>query len=433
MFNWQTEDSEDWENGPAPQPPPRPQRRRMALLLGILLGLLLLSGGVIVIRQLNQRVGSVNDLLIADIRASHATIEQAATSRDVDLFMTQLSGRSDAWATAQEQLIAGGRFLDRSDFGLTPLGHPAEPAVELAPDLLSAVVTTARPYAIQIGGGLTETVTLQQTAVYRPGPRRWLLAPPDPAFWGANQQASTRYLTLNYPERDAALAAQLLRYLDTQVAGLCANEPDLICPPDLHITVELVSDPSSLANATTAAVLARDTAGLMLPTPTLVGLPADAAAAAALSRGYAAPVVTAALQQATGYTCCKRSQMVQTVIDYYLAEKQLRPWPVTAVTIDNSIAENITVATMRAYWLKDTVADFQAIWPVYAVMDFVLGRETRPSTVQLLQEIISAPSWEAWLVTAVGKAQSGPIERDWLAYLFENDSRDDPPPLIQAP
>lgn len=436
MLNWQTEDDPDWQDEPErPSQPPRPQRRRTLIFTMLVVGLLLGGTAVVVARQLNQRVDDVNDLLIADIGASHATIEQAARSADTDLFVTLLSGRSVPWAEAQAQLVTHGRYQTPTDFGLTRLDDSVEPVIDLAPDLLSAVVTTTRPYAIQVGNGLTDTVRLVETAVYRPGPNRWLLSPPDSDFWGPDQQASTRYLTLSYPERDAVHAQRMLLDLDTRLAGLCANEPDLTCPPDLHLYVTLSTDPASLENGSTAAVLTRATADLILPTPTLIGLPVDAAAARALTRGYAAPVVTAALQQALGYSCCTRGQMFQAVADYYLAEQQLRPWPVTAATFDNSIATNMTVATMRAYWPEDNVADFQAIWPVYAVMDFVLGRDARPSTLYLLQEVAAAASWEGWLTTAMGGAYSpiGRIEQDWLLYLYENDTSDDPPPLTLTP
>ena len=145
MLNWQTEDDPNWNDEPnRPPASQRPQRRRLKLLLAILLLLLLLGAtAVVVARQFTQRVDDVNDLLIADIGASHATIEQAAQNQDADLFLSLLSGRSESWVEAQQRLAAAGDYFDRSDFGLASLAGPAEPAIELAPDLLSAVVTTA--------------------------------------------------------------------------------------------------------------------------------------------------------------------------------------------------------------------------------------------------------------------------------------------------
>ena len=128
-------------------------------------------------------------------------IEQAALDQDDDLFVTFLSGRDPSWVAAQETAVRDNHYLGRTLFGLDLVAdEPFEPQIDLNLDLSSATVRTPRAYSLEVGNGLQETVVLSQTAVYRPGPNRWLLSPPEPEFWGEPTLHNGVLLNVEYPE-----------------------------------------------------------------------------------------------------------------------------------------------------------------------------------------------------------------------------------------
>jgi hypothetical protein len=229
------------------------------------------------------------------------------------------------------QLVESGTLTERGGLGLMllPVTEPVTPTIEMTADLLEAEVKTLLPYAIEIGNGLTETVALVQTAVYRAGSNRWLLSPPDIAYWNGVHQIKGQYITLFYPERDNAIAQSLLLSLDEKIGQLCAQFQDVDCPADYHILVELATDPASLAQLDLLAVVrVVDRRQLVLPTPTLVGLPLDQAGEQALFRGYGRLVVAAVLTDLWDYTCCDDSEALYfAVLEDRLRQLGLQAWP----------------------------------------------------------------------------------------------------------
>ncbi|PVE35238.1 hypothetical protein DC030_14655, partial [Enterococcus faecalis] len=122
-------------------------------------------------------------------------------------------------------------FFGRSLLGL-PLAaaQPDTPAqITLDPEFRQAEVSFPRVYLTMNKEGVTQTVTLQQTAVYRRGAQRWLLAPPDAEFWGNRQTYAGNYLIMQYPARDGAWADRLAGDLDALLGRTCTTFADLNC------------------------------------------------------------------------------------------------------------------------------------------------------------------------------------------------------------
>ncbi|NKQ33978.1 MAG: hypothetical protein HF973_00010, partial [Chloroflexi bacterium] len=268
-FDWHTEDEIEWEGvaEPAADTAVSPQRRWRVWLLA---GALLLAGTAVlfVARQLNQRVEAASSAVELDAQASHRVLQEAAQKRDGELFATFLSGRDPDWGNAQVSLVNQGLYLERPLFGLAWLpGSTAVISATLSPDLRTAELTVVQAYSFDIGHGLTETVRLAQTEVYRRAEDRFLLAPPPDDFWGEPRQFSTAYLTIHYPARDEVWVRPLAARLEASVAEVCA-EWGADCPANFHLSLDFSASPAAFLPEE------READGLLvLPAPSLVGRP----------------------------------------------------------------------------------------------------------------------------------------------------------------
>ncbi|MBK9052119.1 MAG: hypothetical protein IPL78_14785 [Chloroflexi bacterium] len=187
-FSWQTDEDSHWDE-PLPGPPTGPrQRGGWQWLLVIAAAALLIS--TVIYARLQQQVKEATTQAEQDVLAAHQLSQHAAASNDLDLFRSNLSRRDPNWADAQRELISEGLFLDRSAFGLRWWGEtgitltdaaatPTLPiTITLAPDLLSAEIVYEQEYLLTGSATTSETIRLQQTAVYRRGGGRWLRADP---------------------------------------------------------------------------------------------------------------------------------------------------------------------------------------------------------------------------------------------------------------
>lgn len=251
-----------------------------------------------------------------------------------------------------------GRLYEREMLGLhwLPLAdvNSRLPDIELDidPELNAAELRFAQEYAIDVGNGVTETVILRQTAVYRRGAQRWLLSPPDADFWGDTITDRGSILTLAYPERDKPIAEKLAFDLDAKLNEMCRTLPDLNCPDDLRLHLRLNNDLTSLGWM--AEPLSTLSAGfpMDLPTPTLVGLPVDEAGYQALYRGYAAKLATAVISQLVGYDCCQHAIFFQALTNYQLSRLGLRPWPVTVDDYARVVSERVSGYELNQVWQR---------------------------------------------------------------------------------
>ncbi|MCB8945570.1 MAG: hypothetical protein H6658_17615 [Ardenticatenaceae bacterium] len=430
QFNWQQDAEDNWDEpvtyNPKPENP-RPQRRWWLIPI-----FLLVIGGTIwlLLQQANQRVEEATTAVTNDLLSSHSLLIQAVYSQDNDLFTTLISGRDPKWTASQQALLPQDLFFSRPSFDLTA-AFPRQPnlniaqdsliSLDFAPDLLSAELIVGLPYTFTLPNGQVQSITLQQTAVYRLGNQRWLYAPPDDDFWGRTRNVERDKLILTYPARDEELAQRLATDLEQTVEQLCSRLDDINCPDNFQITLALTSDPDILLNLTNPQNLWQSKQRIVLPTPTLIGLPTDEAGYQALRRGYATQVATAVIAQLVEYQCCNGVPFFQTLLHYQLSQLDLRTWPVTQADYQRAYDEAISLSTAIPYWRSDNL---QAIapedqWLIYLITDFLL-RADKNSSPAFAQRILNVESsMIPWLAnnvlprpeTALGTTT---ISREWF-------------------
>ncbi len=354
--------------------------------------------------------------------ASHETLTAAAVAGDAELFVSFLSGREREWAEAQERLVRRGNYLDRASFGLAPAVAPLSPTVILSPDLLSAELVTQAAYALDVGNGLTETVTLEQRAVFRQGADRWLLAPPDEVFWGGTAATGGRYLRLSYPIRDATIAERLARELDAALAEFCRDVGDNCA----HIILVLSTSPASFIAYNRPEALWSGGSEIVMPTPTLAGRPLDDAGYRALYRVYATRVVGAAAANAAGWQCCDDAVFYGALLDAQLSRLGLRPWPLTTNDYRQLAVAPDTLDNLQRLWRASETTPEQRR-AVYALVEFLVARRATlhddPTIVDMqrfLLDGVDRSFWE-WLSGVTSDAYGSPemFERDFLGFLAE--------------
>lgn len=435
-FDWKTEET-DWDRPPsrpadpstfASEPaaddstavtyeivakgPGRPRRRTMAFMI-VALALVVALGGV-VYRQFERRLVEGRERAEADVLASHTTVLDAAEAGDTELFVGFLSGRDPQWSVAQAGLVGNDAFDNRSAFGFSSIATthaPAAPAITLAPDLNSAEVSAPQAYEVALGMGLTETITLTQTATYRRGPDRWLLAPPDADFWGDTRVIDGRHARLSYPARDAAVAQRFSRDLEAVLADLCDGTPGL-CPP---LTVNFSTNPIALSGRP------QEPADLLLPAPSLLGVPVDEAGYRAVSRRYATIIVDTLAEQYSGGACCGENPLYDSLRVALLSRLGLLSWQPTGDETQSLLRDPAPLESVAALWQSDgdsgAAVDAGIVSPF---VDFLIRHAGDVPIVEmqrLLVENRGNPLWD-WLVPATRNRYGSPadFERDWLEY-----------------
>ncbi|MCA9936113.1 MAG: hypothetical protein KC415_19405 [Anaerolineales bacterium] len=455
-FDWYSEEDAGWDEQNAPKlEPKRPRRWPRVLLILLIVGVGLGTAVFTLYRQLNNRVDEVSFELESRIRESHAIVYKAGEQADRDLFITFLSGRDDVWAAAEERVVGAGLLFRRHGFGLEWLPGDAETAVsavEIAPTLTSAVVTATHHYAVNVGHGLTQTVTFLQTAVYRLGSDRWIFSPPDDDYWGNTESSSGELLTLTYPARDTAVAQRLAADLEAKLNEMCGRLADINCPADMHIAIDLSPNPTALyetnklpGHLTMTAPPVRSFGWysfparlsnervLTLPTPTLFGLPTDEAAYQAMFRGYAARVVSAAITEMAGWECCDdQAVMFQVLLDWQLAQLGLKMWPVQAQDYERVLVTSLTAVFDKwqpIFDLEEAVAQDQT--DLYLLFEFLI-RNTGLSAA-ILQRSLMNDGDEAWNIVAEDYPTIPDLEQGWIGYLYGRSQAAQSPPPIPFP
>lgn len=303
-FDWQTDEEAIWQNGSNREKDTAVSTsfftpKRVYLGLGALAILTLAL--VVAYSQIGRRVAATTSGFKADVLAAHQLLQETAVADDEDLFQALLLPQV-RWRDTQKQLRTAHLFWNRSALSLWLNSDEYEPAalaaasVAFSPDFTQATVQQPLPYVTMQADEELQPVSLLYTAVYRRIDDRWLLSPPDEAFWGDAVTISGKALTLIVPARDETVGRQLAADLDSFVHQLCQEE-DLQCPGDFQLELELETDIDSLLGLNRSyrlRTIYRSDSGrifqMRLPTPTLVGLPADEAAYQALYRGYAAQI-----------------------------------------------------------------------------------------------------------------------------------------------
>ena len=374
------------------------QRRwRVALLGLVLVGV----ASWLVYRQVNRRMEAIAADVEADFLASHDLVRLAAQQGDAELVNTILSGRDLRWAQAYERLVADRVLYDRSPWGLTWLPEEGEVVdVTLSPDLMAAELLFNQSYQKSV----TETVVLQQTAVYRLGPNRWLFSPPDNDFWGTWQRQEGTLLTLVYAARDEAMALQLHSDLEAVLQDMC----DLLtraCPASLQVTVRLDTQPDSLVNVLLEpqSLWRYGRYRILLPSPTLVGLPVDEVGYEVLRRRYARQMVSVMIADLTDYQCCTRDTFFRALLARQLDELGLQSWPLNEghYMVVGRQPEDLApfLETVTPFW-HNVFSDAGQIddwWRVYILTDFLLTIDPKVTPANLQNRLHARSSYNGWL------------------------------------
>lgn len=436
MFDWQTEDdTTDW-NEPQPSPKTAVSRRVpwVIIWVGLLIGI---AGGVVYYRvqaQITQQMTAVEQ----EVVAIHQFVYGLGQQGDLELFRAQLSGRDPAWTASQLHLVEQGLLLDRQAFGFSHPGIISDTdylTVTLSPDLLSAEVTAVYRYVVQPSDEMSQTLWLQQTAVYRRSiEQKWLLSPPLNDFWGGWDTINTHYLTLTYPRRDATVAEQLALDLDDALRQMCQLE-DIGCPPDLHVQIRLSVDPQHLLESTNPAAVLRRRDIIELPTPTLLGVPLNDAGYRALSRGYGVQVVSAVITQLVGYDCCQHVPLYLALLAYQLDELKLSPWPLTPTDYDELLEGFNNQVGYQIWQNSDPSLTTTERTHVYSLVAFTLSETASGNSIADMQRHLSdASNYMTWL------RQFLPADYDianfgarWRGFIYQQSAIAHIPPPIPWP
>ncbi len=397
-FEWQHEDGE-WDDTSS-QPLPKPSKSKRYVIVGVGLILVLVMAVLVITWQVNQQLQRTETAVKTNILASHHLVQSAAASADSELLLSVLSGRLPSWTDAQQENLLANVMFDRAPWGLELIPSPInrEPQLTIAPDLTEGELVFPLDYQFMTTSGVTETVVLSQTAVYRQGIRSWLLAPPDSAFWGDWQTTEGERLTLIYPERDTPWAEKLAVDLEQILQQICLD-PDLPdCAEDAMYTIRFDSHPGSLADAAEWTNLYNDDPYLNLPAPTLFGLPADEAAYQAMVQAYGVPLATAVFTNLFGWECCRYPAIFQTITEYQLSKMGLMAWPITTGDHIQALQEGLDFIALTDYWRSyQSDESDSSNWFLYTAFDFIFRQYPDLSPVYLLTSMQERGDMAYWL------------------------------------
>lgn len=417
-FEWVTDEESEW---PEPTPePPKKTRRSLPWRWLLVIMLALVIGGSWLAGQMQQRLETATQLVTQDVRAAYTLYAQAAQRQDVDLLKSLITGSSPLWWQTQVALLREDLLLGRWPMGLMPADNSPAPEISTiipSPDLTEAEVITRQPYLVVHADGRTETITLESTTHLRRGTDRWLVVPPDANYWGEWQVKNGTNLNIIYPERDKEQAELLLEGLEAHLARAC-RELDLPCPAANSYTIRLDTDPASLLQtADPIAMLTRQPI-LNLPAPSLVGHPIDAAGERALRRAYAAHFIAAVLVYNTGWRCCEQGLFHQALIDYQLAQLDLRPWPLQDSHYQAMIHEPMVgMAGLGRYWHEPPVHPINgtAQPQIYSMVEVLLSQEPMLNPFVIQQRLAVMDNYQNWIGSLAGFGfLNQDFQRAWL-------------------
>lgn len=335
-FDWHTdEDAEqlDWQDDQ--EPSHKPKLSSKWKWRGLMLVMLLLIGaGGFLYWQTEKRVSAATEATKNDIIDTHMLMMATAGEGDVDLFKANLSGSDVNWTDEQITAVSEQQFFMRQSYQLMfrSAGPPNKPTLDditLSNNFMAAEVRYTQPYIVDLTGGITETVTLAYTAVYRQGTDRWLYAPPRRDFWGDWKTYSYSHLEIAALEREDELISEYGPRLNRYIQQLCVGG-GFVCDDDWQLQVRFAPD-EQLGFGNTRFDLIREDAStqLNLPTPTLIGIPEETAVTDPLFNQYTQIVLFKAMAELAGYECCQARHLFNEVVAKQLSELGIRPFPIT--------------------------------------------------------------------------------------------------------
>lgn len=445
-LEWRTlEDEEGRRQEDAPKAEaPAPQRRGRPRWFSALVALLLLAVFIWGVRYvLLRRLDAIAATVEAEVLVVHGVVQEADRDRDGALFGSMISPDYPNWGNTQKRMFRSGSRWDRPFFGLAlargaddepPTGTVAD--IAFTSDWRMATVTLAYPYARSDG----PPVTLHQIVTYRDEATGWAMVPAYPSFWGEEQTFTGRYLTVKYPERDAATVERLAREWDGMLAAVCRELDGLRCRRTWKLKVELSTESGSLARMAdgaasgpfwegrpTALLSRRGATGLELSTPSLIGSPVDEAGYQAVRAGYAPLIVGGGIANIVGWRCCEKIVFFRALLDKQLSQLGLVQWPLTASSYEDILQGSIhDVSNLHWVYLQRS---YNNITPhiqkiVYSIVDFILSSNPGESPASLQRMLLRFDTYRPWLFNAFpfdrDEARVGGygrwIQQKWIGY-----------------
>ncbi|NJN53611.1 MAG: hypothetical protein HC804_01955 [Anaerolineae bacterium] len=423
-FDWVTDEEGGWPELP---PPPSPKTHRSVPWRGLLLlCLALVVGGSGVAWQVQQRVAATTATVTEEVRDAYTFYGRVAQTRDAELLKSLISGSSPVWWQTQLALLPEGLLLERWPMGLLSPADATPPEIVTitpSPDFMEVEVVAEQTFDFVHADGRTETTTLQTTTHFRRGADRWLVVPPTADFWGKWQVQNGTNLSIIYPERDEEEAKHLLLGLEAELARAC-RELELPCPAAGSYTIRLDSDPDSLLQITDPVAMLTRQPILNLPAPSLVGRPIDVTGEQALLRAYAAHFITAVLVYNAGWHCCEQGLFHQALIDYQLAQLDLRPWPLQSSHYQAMMHDPLFgVAGLGRFWHEPPTRPLNdyAQPQIYALVDVLLHQKPDLNPYTMQQRLTVMDNYQNWIAsqTGFGFLNQGHFQRAWLENMQE--------------
>lgn len=435
-FEWQTENDRDWEQMPAQSEPKQPSKWLRLLPAFLLIVAILGFGTVTIYHQLGRQVAKATAQVEEEVLASHNLLQTTRQQADIELFITLLSGLNASWAEAQTELFKVGLSVDRQMLGISILTEPvAVEEIVLSPDLMEAIVTLRQPYTTTLPSGKAETIYLQQTEVFRFGDGRWLYAPPSIEFWGETIVEQGDLLTMQYPERDQALVQQLIAPIQAGLLALCQEAQTQSIGHEctdgsFPLKIIFSTDPASLLVLADTQNRQKAIGQLVLPTPTLVGLPEDVAAQQVLIKGYGQWVVSAGMNTLLAYNGTA-PLLYYALTDFILADlgwQTLPPTPEQYAALRNvPISLEILIRNQSAVWSRPLQQSLEHPnwWHTYALVAFIHHQHPDISLLELTTSLFYYNHFYQWVaeylenIVTQSNSENLTLEGDWHRFLFQ--------------
>jgi hypothetical protein len=437
-FEWRTDEDgarEAFEQ-PAPERRRAPRRAMLAILMLLTAGALVIAGHRLY-RAAQVQIADATARVEADVRASHDLVRQAGERADLELFTRFLSSADPEWAMAQEQLVSGESWLDRSALDLSwQQTVSATAAITLSADLSEAEVVSQEVYTFTNAGGEQERASLAHTRVYRLGPDRWLFAPPHAAFWGEVFTTELPRLRLAYPARDEALAQRLAADLSELIERACNELEGLDCPVHFRLATYFTRNPAILQTGQLGSLPLWAQEPLVLPAPSLVGLPLDEAAYHALYLGYARHVTAATIGQLVDWRCCRQGLFYQVLLEEQWQALNLAPAPLRppASAYRHMLQGQLDVGNATSLWVQaPAMGESPALQSTRAIFAFLRQRFSQRPIAAWQRALSQSEQYAQWVAAVTGERPGPALAMGWHSYLYERAGSEEPASTPPAP
>lgn len=415
-FEWYNEEDGDLK---APQPAamlPEVVKRRWPMGVVLFLAVIGIAVGFL-FQQIQQRSLETVANVEGNVLATHQLVWQSGREADLELFASYLSGSDPNWAMIQQSMVAEGLFFDRPELGLhwQPAATTAI-SLSLSADLSEATLISPEQYQVLDSNGLTQTITLWQTSIYRQGPGRWLYAPPKADYWGGLTTLRFDYVNVTYPTQDEALVEQMAQPINALLEQLCQTLPEINCPSSFKLELFFSNDPGSLLNP---VVWYDGNRRITLPTPALVGRPADPAAFEALLTVYEQFILSKAITNVVGWKCCEGGLFFQALLQKQLFALGLPAAPLLPTAYEQLLSRNLNYDDVYGLWAFPPSPQIEGNQQTaQIVVDFLLEQNPELAIAEAQRQMVLAANYADWL-NGVVVSRPEQLTQNWTLYLFD--------------